>query len=367
MLTGREHQGVCYATVDAHGRQIAGCYIPALDLAGEGDVPAIGRQTDRHVHQLALQGACITELDPADLGQTHGGPFSVQSSDRDVPALKPKSIVHAFPARRRIARATRKKVGVGPVQVAQRLLLRRHMHRRDPVKLRPQRRQFTGLCNVVQLPTPCTTILPPPVTPLFQGKIIDQTYHARALPQQDALLRRRRELVAKGTVDHSAVLALGPRGTIVDYRTGRHVVYMLHVHLVFVTKYRRDVLSGPAIRDLRRIFAKVCKDFEAELIECDGEDDHVHLLVHYPPKIALSKLVNSLKGVSSRLLRETRPEVSGRYHKGVLWSPSYFAASCGGAPLAVIAEYVKSQREAAKGCSRVPPRPQRRGVPRGSR
>lgn len=60
-------------------------------------------------------------------------------------------------------------------------------------------------------------------------------------------------------------------------RTGRHVVTMLHVHLVLVTKYRRDVLSEPAIRHLRRIFAKLCRDFEAELIECDGEDDHLHL------------------------------------------------------------------------------------------
>ncbi|NQZ74097.1 MAG: IS200/IS605 family transposase [Dinoroseobacter sp.] len=152
-----------------------------------------------------------------------------------------------------------------------------------------------------------------------------------------------------------------------DYRTGRHVVYMLHVHLVFITKYRRDVLSELAIRDLKRIFANVCVDFEAELIECDGEDDHVHLLVHYPPKIALSKLVNSLKGVSSRLLREHRPEITGRYHKSVLWSPSYFAASCGGAPLSVVAEYVKSQREAAKGRSRIPPRPEGRGIQRGKR
>ena len=140
-----------------------------------------------------------------------------------------------------------------------------------------------------------------------------------------------------------------------EYRTGRHVVYMLHVHLVFVTKYRRDVLSDLAIRDLQRIFAKICIDFEAELIECDGEDDHVHLLVHYPPTLALSKLVNGLKGVSSRLLRKTRPEVTDRYYKGVLWSPSYFAASCGGAPLSAIAEYVKSQREAARSRSRIPP------------
>ena len=139
---------------------------------------------------------------------------------------------------------------------------------------------------------------------------------------------------------------------------------MLHVYLVFVPKCRRDVLSDLAIRDLRRIFAKVCTDFEAELIECDGEDDHVHLLVHYPPKLALSQLVNSLKGVSSRLLRETRPEVTGRYYKGVLWSPSYFTASCGGAPLSVIAEYVKSQRGAAGNRSRIPPRPEGRGFQR---
>jgi len=130
-----------------------------------------------------------------------------------------------------------------------------------------------------------------------------------------------------------------------DVRRGRHVVHALHAHLVFVTKCRRDVLPELAIHDLRGIFAKVCQDFEAELVACSGEDDHVHLLVRYPPKVALSKLVNSLKGVSSRKLRDIRPEVSGRYYEGVLWSASYFAASCGGAPPAIIAEYVRSQRE----------------------
>ena len=64
-----------------------------------------------------------------------------------------------------------------------------------------------------------------------------------------------------------------------DVRTGRHVFYSLHAHLVFVTKYRRDGLSEFAIWDLKEILAKVCKDFEAGLIECNGEDDHVHLLI----------------------------------------------------------------------------------------
>lgn len=133
-----------------------------------------------------------------------------------------------------------------------------------------------------------------------------------------------------------------------EVRRGRHVVSALHAHLVFVTKFRRDVLSAMAIRDLKAIFAKVCRDFEAELIECSGGDDHVHLLVTYPPKVSLSKLVNSLKGVSSRKLRDMRPEIKARYHQGVLWTPSYFVASCGGAPLSVVAEYVRSQRADAR-------------------
>lgn len=163
--------------------------------------------------------------------------------------------------------------------------------------------------------------------------------------------------------EHHAQIHIGLRGKMQDYRTGRHVFFSLHAHLVFVTKYRRDVLSDLAIRDLAAIFAKVCSDFEAELVECNGEDDHVHLLVNYPPKVQLSKLVNSLKGVSSRRLREIRPEVSGRYYKGVLWSPSYFAASCGGAPISIVRQYVEQQRRASRDArTPIPPRPEGRGI-----
>jgi putative transposase len=77
----------------------------------------------------------------------------------------------------------------------------------------------------------------------------------------------------------------------------------------------------------------------------DGEQDHVHLLVNYPPKIAVSALVNSLKGASSRVLRKERPDIASRYyHKGVLWSPSYFSASCGGAPISIIRQYIEQQQ-----------------------
>ena len=129
-----------------------------------------------------------------------------------------------------------------------------------------------------------------------------------------------------------------------EIRTGRHCVFNIHVHLVFVTKYRRKVFTSNILDEMKNVFEKVCEDFEAELIEYNGEDDHVHLLVNYPPKISVSKIVNSLKGVSSRLLRKQFPELEKRYWKGVLWSPSYFAASCGGAPLSIITQYIEKQK-----------------------
>lgn len=117
----------------------------------------------------------------------------------------------------------------------------------------------------------------------------------------------------------------------------------MHVHLVFVAKYRKKIFTAKTLAALREIFASVCRDFESELTEMEGEADHVHLLVHYPPKIPVSKMVNSLKGVSSRLLRKKYPELLRHYWKGALWSPSYFAASCGGAPVSIIKQYIQSQ------------------------
>ena len=93
---------------------------------------------------------------------------------------------------------------------------------------------------------------------------------------------------------------------------------------------------------------KVCGDFGAELREFNGEDDHVHLLVAYPPKVAVAGLVNSLKGVSARRLRsEFTDRVSRHIMHGHFWSPSYFAASCGGAPLSIIKQYIDQQQRPA--------------------
>jgi putative transposase len=123
------------------------------------------------------------------------------------------------------------------------------------------------------------------------------------------------------------------------------VVSALHAHLVFITKYRRNVFDEEMLRRCEDIMIEVCDSFEAELRDFNGEHDHVHLLVHYPPKVAVSKLVNSLKGVSSHYLRK---EFTGRLDRAIMhgpfWSPSYLAASCGGPPLSIIKAYIEQQR-----------------------
>jgi putative transposase len=129
-----------------------------------------------------------------------------------------------------------------------------------------------------------------------------------------------------------------------DIRTGRHCVFALHVHLVFVTKFRHEVFTDTHLSRMEEIMRDVCADFETDLAEFNGESNHVHLLVHFPPKIALSKLVNSLKGVSSRRMRREFPELARHYYRATkLWSGSYFAGSVGGAPISVLHQYIEQQ------------------------
>jgi putative transposase len=127
-------------------------------------------------------------------------------------------------------------------------------------------------------------------------------------------------------------------------RTGRHCAFVMHAHLVFVTKYRHKVFNDRHLTRLEEIMRAVCADFECELVEFNGENNHVHLLVNFPPKVAISKLVNSLKGVSSRRLRQEYPELVRHYWRAQrLWSGSYFAGSVGGAPLSIVREYIEQQ------------------------
>ena len=114
----------------------------------------------------------------------------------------------------------------------------------------------------------------------------------------------------------------------------------LNVQLVLVTRYRRGLLTGEHLGTLGGVFASVGADFGAELVELDAEDDHVQLLVASPPQVAVARLVNSLKGVSARRLRQ-RYRV--RTHREHLWSPSYFAASAGGVPLETLRASIRQR------------------------
>ena len=136
--------------------------------------------------------------------------------------------------------------------------------------------------------------------------------------------------------------AMKPHAT--DYRSARHSVFLLHAHLVFTPKYRKPIFCGDHLKVMEHIFQRVCESFDVELVEFNGEVDHVHLLINFPPSVEISKLVNELKSVSSRMLRKQFPSLARRYWKDVLWSRSYFAASCGGAPLEIIRQYVEQQR-----------------------
>lgn len=122
-------------------------------------------------------------------------------------------------------------------------------------------------------------------------------------------------------------------------------MHSLHAHLVFTPKYRRRVFTKAMLERIGEVMSEVCADFGASLEEFNGEADHVHLLVTYPPTVALSGLVNSLKGVSSRHLRkEFGPQLRRHLWRNHLWSPSYFAGSAGGAPLSVVKDYIVNQK-----------------------
>lgn len=119
---------------------------------------------------------------------------------------------------------------------------------------------------------------------------------------------------------------------------------LLHAHLVFVTKFRRKLFTDAMLTFAETTMRTVCAELDVELVEFNGETDHVHVLVAYPPTLAISVLAQRLKG---RTAYEVRREYTGacvrarmRAH---LWSPSYFAVSCGGAPLSIIKQYIDGQ------------------------
>ncbi len=130
-----------------------------------------------------------------------------------------------------------------------------------------------------------------------------------------------------------------------DFISRGRSVTDLKAHLVLTTKYRRKVFTRQMMERLHEIFEDLLDKWDCKIVEFNGEADHIHLLFQYHPEIQLSKLVNSLKSVSSRKLRqEFLPELEKTYYqKKVLWNSSYFLASCGGVTISTLRKYIENQ------------------------
>lgn len=129
-----------------------------------------------------------------------------------------------------------------------------------------------------------------------------------------------------------------------QYRSTRSVVFSVKYHLIWCPKYRRRVLGGAAELRLKQIIDGVVAEFGGMVIEVETMPDHVHLLVELPPQVAVSKLVQTLRGRSSRRLRQEFPYLA---RMECLWAPSWFVSTVGGASLEVVRRYVENQKLAA--------------------
>ena len=125
---------------------------------------------------------------------------------------------------------------------------------------------------------------------------------------------------------------------------GSHSVYSIHLHLVLVTKYRHQVITLPIMERMGEIFQNICKKKKSLMLQFDGEEDHVHLLIDLHPDNNIAQLVASLKSASSRIIRkEFKSEVDKTYSKPVFWSSSYYVSSCGGVTIERLRKYLEKQ------------------------
>ena len=128
-------------------------------------------------------------------------------------------------------------------------------------------------------------------------------------------------------------------------RRGSHSVFSVHLHLVFVTHYRRKVIDAQMLERIEDMCAQVCKKMSCQIIEFSGESDHVHLLLDFHPKNSISAVVGSLKSSTSRMVKKEFPQQYAKHYGGkvAFWSNSYYVSSAGGAPIEVLKKYIQSQ------------------------
>ena len=127
-----------------------------------------------------------------------------------------------------------------------------------------------------------------------------------------------------------------------NLETGSHTVYALKYHFVTVTKYRADLLTDEIAERIGEIASDISEDFGVNIQNVNGGSDHVHILFTAKPTTGLTKFINSLKGVTSRKIRDENPEVRQALDKA-FWQPGYFLATTGQVSIDVLMEYVEDQ------------------------
>ena len=127
-----------------------------------------------------------------------------------------------------------------------------------------------------------------------------------------------------------------------EYKSNNNIVYSCKYHVVWCPKYRRKVLVGAVETRLKELIQEVCAEIQVKIIEMEIMPDHVHLLIEVDPQYGIHKAVKLIKGRTSHHLRREIKSLTTRLP--TLWTNSYFVATVGGAPLAIIKQYIEKQK-----------------------
>ncbi len=132
---------------------------------------------------------------------------------------------------------------------------------------------------------------------------------------------------------------------LMSYRKTAHSVYDLKYHVVWVTKYRKPVLQGQIALRVRELIRQTCQTLDVYIVQGHVSVDHIHLLLSVPPNLAISQLVQRLKGRSSRKLLEEFTELNRQYWGRHMWARGYFAVTTGNVTDETIRQYIASHSD----------------------
>ncbi len=128
-----------------------------------------------------------------------------------------------------------------------------------------------------------------------------------------------------------------------NYKNNNNIVFACNYHVVWCPKYRRKVLVGDVACRLKDLIRQIATECTSEILELEVMPDHVHLLVGVDPQYGIHKLIKKIKGTTSHALRQEFPQIKSRLP--TLWTNSYFVATVGGAPLAMVKQYIENQKK----------------------